>query len=146
VKLKKYVHVGGFWSSGVCICFMFLFVRHDMTPVASVPFSKMCVTAEKRGTKKGVAKDDSDDDAYNDSDAEYDETQDCDGKEKKTSDIAESFLSANCAKEEAIIQSALYHLEQSKFMRELAQKRAQEAKDDIADGVLHPDKSYCMVC
>jgi hypothetical protein len=37
-------------------------------------------------------------------------------------------------------------VEQSKVMRELAQKRAQETKDDIANGALHPDKRYCMVC
>jgi hypothetical protein len=52
--------------------------------------------------------------------------------EKKKSAIAESFLSGNCSEEEAIIQSASYHVEQDKVMRELAQTRAEEAKDDIA--------------
>jgi hypothetical protein len=37
-------------------------------------------------------------------------------------------------------------VDQTKVVRELAQKRAQEAKDDIANGVLHPDKCYCMLC
>jgi hypothetical protein len=37
-------------------------------------------------------------------------------------------------------------VEQPKIMHDIAQKRAQEAKDDIDNGVLHPDKRYCMVC
>jgi hypothetical protein len=66
-------------------------------------------------------------------------------KEKKTSAIAESLLSGNCSEEEGIIQAASYHVEQAKVMRELAQTRAQEAKDDIANCVLHPNTHYCMV-
>jgi hypothetical protein len=61
-------------------------------------------------------------------------------KEKKTSAIAESFLSGNCAEEEAIIQPASYHVEQAKVVRELAQRHAHEAKDDIDNGILHPNK------
>jgi hypothetical protein len=60
--------------------------------------------------------------------------------------VAESFLSVDCAQEEAIIEAAAFHVEQSKVMRELAQKRAKEAKDDIDNGVLHPEKQYCLVC
>jgi hypothetical protein len=96
--------------------------------------------------KKGIAEDDIDDDIDEDSDAEFDDPQECNVKEKKTSAIAESFLSGNCAKEEAIIQAAAYHVEQTKVMRERVQTRAQEAKDDIANGVLHPNKRYCMAC
>jgi hypothetical protein len=52
----------------------------------------------------------------------------------------------DCAKEEAIIEAAVFHVEQANVMRELAQKRAQEAKDDIENGVLHPEKRYCLLC
>jgi hypothetical protein len=44
------------------------------------------------------------------------------------------------------MQVSSYHVEQAKVMRELAQTRAQEAKYDIANGVLHPNKRYFMVC
>jgi hypothetical protein len=99
---------------------------------------------EEKNKKKGIAKDDIDDDIDKDSHGEFYEPQDCNVKEKKKSAIAESFLSRIYAEEEAIIQAASYHVEQA--MSELAQTRAQEAKDDIASGVLHPNKSYCMVC
>jgi hypothetical protein len=59
---------------------------------------------EEKKKKKGIAEDDSDDDIDEDSDAEFEEPQDCNAKEKKTSAIAESFLSGNCDEEEAIIQ------------------------------------------
>jgi hypothetical protein len=52
VKLKKYVHGGSFWSSSVCICLMFVFVRLAMTPVASELFSKKPFATEKRRTKR----------------------------------------------------------------------------------------------
>jgi hypothetical protein len=109
-------------------------------------FKNAFLYQEEKNKKKGIAKDDSDDDIDEDSDAEFDEPQDCNVKEKKTSAIAESFLSGNCAEEEAIIQAASYHVEQAKVMRELAQMRAQEAKDDIANDVMHPNKRYCIVC
>jgi hypothetical protein len=60
--------------------------------------------------------------------------------------VAVSFLSGDCTQEEAIIEAAALHVEQAKVMRELAEKRAQEAKDDIENGVLHPEKRYCLVC
>jgi hypothetical protein len=66
--------------------------------------------------------------------------------ELATVNVAESFLSGDCAQVEAIIEAAVFHVEQAKVMRELAQKRAQEAKDDIEKGFLHPEKRYCLVC
>jgi hypothetical protein len=79
---------------------------------------------EEKNKKKGIAEDDSDNDIDEDSDAEFDEPQDCNVKEKKTSAIAESFLYGNCAKEEVIIETASYHVEQTKVMRDLAQTHA----------------------
>jgi hypothetical protein len=74
------------------------------------------------------------------------ERDDFELEEKVTSNITDLFLSGNCAEYEAIIQAASFHLEQTKVMRELAQKCAQEKKDDIENGVLHPEKRYCLVC
>jgi hypothetical protein len=66
--------------------------------------------------------------------------------ELATVNVAESFLLGDCAQEEDIIEAAVFHVEQAKVMRELDQKRAQEAKEDIENGVLHPEKRYCLVC
>jgi rubrerythrin len=63
-----------------------------------------------------------------------------------TVNVAKSCLSGDCAQEEAIIEAAAFHVEQAKVMRKLAQKRAQEAKDDIENGALHQEKWYCLVC
>jgi SNF2 family DNA or RNA helicase len=60
--------------------------------------------------------------------------------------VSESLISINYAEKEAIIQAAPFHVEQAKSMCELAQKHAQEATDEIDNGVLHPDKWYYMVC
>jgi hypothetical protein len=37
-------------------------------------------------------------------------------------------------------------VEQAKVIHEIAQTRAKEAKDDIANDILHPKKGYYMVC
>jgi hypothetical protein len=77
---------------------------------------------KEKNKKKGAAEDDSNNDIDKHSDAESDEPKDCEAKEKKMSDIAESFLSGNCVEEEAIIQEASFHVDQAKFAREIAQK------------------------
>jgi hypothetical protein len=66
--------------------------------------------------------------------------------ELATMNVAESFLSGYCAQDEAIIETAAFHVEQAKVMREFAQKCAQEANENIESGVLHPEKRYCLVC
>jgi hypothetical protein len=65
---------------------------------------------EEKNKEKGAAENDSDDDVDEYSDVESDEPQDCDANKKKTSPIAELFLSGNCTEEEAIIKSASYHV------------------------------------
>jgi exopolyphosphatase/pppGpp-phosphohydrolase len=67
-------------------------------------------------------------------------------QEQETRNISESFLAGKCAEEEAIIQSASYRVEQAKLMRELAQKRAQEAKEDHDNNVRHANKRCFSVC
>jgi hypothetical protein len=97
--MKNYIH-----------CKMFLDVWHVHLP--HVPMHAPCYDTcgectifqnafryqKKRNKKKGVAADASDDDVVEDSGAESDEPQDCNAKEKKTSDIAQSFFYGNCAK------------------------------------------------
>jgi hypothetical protein len=85
------------------------------------------------------------------SDGEADEDPDCESRgweqtEKTITDIAQSFMAGDCAEEEAIIEAASYHVEQAKVVREFAQQRVQEAKDDIENCVLYPKKRYCLVC
>jgi hypothetical protein len=43
-------------------------------------------------------------------------------------------------------QAASFHAEQKNVMRDLTQTRAQEAKEDIKNDVLHPMKRYCLLC
>jgi hypothetical protein len=86
------------------------------------------------------------DEFISESDDDESQADDFEVVELVTVNVAESFLSGDCAKEEAIIEAASFHVEQAKVIRGLAQKRAQEAKDDIENGVLHPEKRYCLVC
>jgi hypothetical protein len=80
------------------------------------------------------------------SDDDESQSDDFEVVELATVNTAESFFSGDCAQEEAIIEASSFHVEQANVMRELAEKHAQEAKYDIDNGALHPEKHYCIVC
>jgi hypothetical protein len=86
------------------------------------------------------------DESNNEIDDDESQADDFEVVELATVNVAESFLLGDCAQEEAIIESASFHVEQAKVTRELAQKHAQEAKEDIENGVLHREKRYCILC
>jgi hypothetical protein len=86
------------------------------------------------------------DESSSESDDDESQADDVEVAELATVNVSESFLLGDFAQQEAIIKAAAFHVEKTKVMRELAQKRAQEAKDDIENGVLHPENQYCLVC
>jgi hypothetical protein len=102
--------------------------------------------AEKNKKQLANHPEDSDDDDVCSDDNESLELDDFQSEERVTSNIADSFLSCNCAEEQAIIQAAWFHVDQANVMRKLVQKCAQEAKYNTENGVLHPNKRYCLMC
>jgi hypothetical protein len=142
VTCSRFVLGRSFVIFGITTCPMYASAPIVMTPAVNTQFSIMhSGTANRTISNKKCP-----DESSSESDDDESQSDDFEVVELAMVNVAESFLLGDCAKEEAIIEAAAFHVEQVKFMCELDQKRAQEAKDDIENGVLHPEERHCLVC